>query len=139
MMDKLLEAATWSGSDSSLGLIGEILCQSHVAYKECGLGSEACDELVSLALQKGFPGAKMTGGGAGGVVAILGRSGPFRRPDRHAIHSIAQEYGAGRGTMPYIFEGSSDGVDAFGVRTLQLFPNAANALSTRAVNRSHSV
>jgi galactokinase len=114
-MDKLLEAATWSGSDSSLGLIGEILCQSHVAYRECGLGSEACDELVSRALQKGFPGAKMTGGGAGGVVAILGRSA-----DRYAIRSVAEEYGAGRGTMPYIFEGSSGGVDAFGVRTLQL-------------------
>ena len=131
---KLLDAATWSGSDSSLGLIGEILCQSHVAYRECGLGSEACDELVSRALQKGFPGAKMTGGGAGGVVAILGRSA-----DRHAIRSVAEEYGAGHGTVPYIFEGSSGGVDVFGVRTMQLFPNAANALSTRAVNRSHPV
>jgi L-arabinokinase len=133
-MYKLLDAATWSGSDSSLGLIGEILCQSHVAYSECGLGSEACDELVSRALQKGFPGAKMTGGGAGGVVAILGRSG-----DRFAIRSVAEEYGAGHSTVPYIFEGSSSGVDAFGVRTLQLFPNAGNALSTRTVNRSHSV
>jgi L-arabinokinase len=126
MMYKLLEAATWSGSDSSLSLIGEILCQSHVAYTECGLGSEACDELVSRALHKGFPGAKMTGGGAGGVVAILGRSAPFRRPgrpdrpDRQAIDSIARDYGAGRGAMPHIFEGSSAGVDVFGVRTLQL-------------------
>jgi L-arabinokinase len=114
-MYKLLEAATWSGSDSSLELIGEILCQSHVAYSECGLDSEACDELVSCALKKGFPGAKMTGGGAGGVVAILGCSA-----DRYTIHSIAEEYGARRGTMPNIFEGSSGGVDAFGVRTLQL-------------------
>jgi len=64
--------------------------------------------------KKGFPGAKMTGGGAGGVVAILGRSG-----DRFAIRSIAEEYGTGHGTVPYIFEGTS-GVDAFGVRTLQL-------------------
>ena len=79
------------------------------------LGSEACDELVSRALQ-GFPGAKMTGGGAGGAVVILGRSG-----DRFAIRSIAEEYGAGHDTVPYIFEGSSGGVDEFGVRTLQLF------------------
>jgi L-arabinokinase len=57
----------------------------------------------------------MTGGGAGGVVAILGRSA-----DRRAIHSVAEEYGAKRGITPYIFEGSSGGVDAFGVRTLQL-------------------
>jgi L-arabinokinase len=112
---KMLEASRWSGSDSSLRLIGEILCQSHIAYSECGLGSEACDELVSRALKAGFFGAKMTGGGAGGVVAILGRSG-----DQRAIHSVAQEYAAERGAMPHIFEGSSDGVDTFGVRTLQL-------------------
>jgi L-arabinokinase len=115
MMYKMLEAARWNGSDSSLRLIGEILCQSHTAYSECGLGSEACDELVSRALKAGFFGAKMTGGGAGGVVAILGRSG-----DRRAIHSIAQEYAAERGALPHVFEGSSGGVDAFGVRTLQL-------------------
>jgi galactokinase len=117
MMYKLLEAGMWSGSDSSLRLIGEILCQSHVAYGECGLGSEACDELVSRALKAGFPGAKMTGGGGGGVVAILGCSG-----DHRAVHSVAREYAAGRDAVPHIFEGSSDGVDAFGVRTLQLSP-----------------
>jgi L-arabinokinase len=117
MMYKMLEASRWSGSESSSRVIGEILCQSHIAYSECGLGSEACDELVSRALKAGFFGAKMTGGGAGGVVAILGRSG-----DQRVIHSVAQEYAAGRSAMPHIFEGSSDGVDAFGVRTLQLSP-----------------
>jgi len=102
-------------SSASLQLIGEILCQSHAAYSECGLGSEGCDELVARALRAGLPGAKMTGGGGGGVVAVLGRSG-----DRPAIHRIAQEYGAEHGTEPHIFEGSSDGVDTFGVHTLQL-------------------
>jgi galactokinase len=115
MIYKLFTSPTWSGSDSSLQPIGEILCRSHAAYGECGLGSEACDELVSRSLKAGFFGAKMTGGGAGGVVAILGRSG-----DQRAIQSIAQEYAAVRSAMPHIFEGSSDGVDAFGVRTLQL-------------------
>lgn len=115
MMYKMLEASRWSGSNSSLRLVGEILCQSHIAYRECGLGSEACDELVSRALKAGFFGAKMTGGGGGGVVAILGRSG-----DRRAIHRIAQEYAAERGALPHVFEGSSRGVDAFGVRSLQL-------------------
>jgi L-arabinokinase len=117
MIYKLFTTSTWSGSDSSLQAIGEILRQSHIAYSECGLGSEACDELVSRSLKAGFFGAKMTGGGAGGVVAILGRAG-----DQRAIQSIAQEYAAGRSAMPHIFEGSSDGVDAFGVRTLQLSP-----------------
>ncbi len=114
----LLGAAARNGSQSTIRLIGEILCQSHVAYTDCGLGSDACDELVSRALEAGFLGAKMTGGGAGGVVAILGRSG-----DRHAIHSVAQKYASGRDGIPHIFEGSSAGVDAFGVRTLQLPTN----------------
>lgn len=114
MMYKMLRPSRWSGSESSLRLIGETLCQSHVAYRECGLGSEDCDELVSRALRAGFFGAKMTGGGAGGVVAILGRSG-----DRRAIDSVALEYAANRDAIPHIFEGSSDGADTFGVRTLQ--------------------
>ena len=107
IMYKLLEAGMWGGSASSLRLIGEILCQSHIAYSECDLGSEACDELVSRALKAGFPGAKMTGGGAGGVVAILGRSG-----DQGAIHSIVQGVcAAEHGAVPHIFEGSSGGVE----------------------------
>jgi galactokinase len=111
----LLEAVVRNGSECTLRLIGEILCQSHVAYTDCGLGSDACDELVSRALEAGFFGAKMTGGGAGGVVAVLGRSS-----DRRAIHSVAQRYAAGRDGTPHIFEGSSQGIDAFGVRTMEL-------------------
>lgn len=114
MVRTLLETAAWSGSESSLRSVGEILCQSHGAYAECGLGSASCDELVERALRAGLPGAKMTGGGAGGVVAILGRL-----EDRSIVYSIAEEYGAERGTMPHIFEGSSDGVDAFGTHILQ--------------------
>ncbi|QHN02897.1 galactokinase [Granulicella sp. WH15] len=114
---ELLEASSSGLSDSSLQLVGEILGQSHRAYAECGLGSTACDELVERALRTGFPGAKMTGGGGGGVVAILGRPG-----DDHAVHRLAEEYGAQRNAQPYIFEGSSSGVDAFGVRTLELLP-----------------
>lgn len=117
MVAALLETAAWRNSYSTLQLIGEIFHQSHVAYTECGLGAESCDLLVSLARKAGFPGAKMTGGGAGGVVAILGRAS-----DQHAIHVLAQEYAAECGARPHIFEGSSDGVDSSGIRTLQLSP-----------------
>jgi L-arabinokinase len=123
-VNTLLELYSWSESNSLLQLIGEIFCQSHVAYTECGLGSEACDELMSRALKAGFPGAKMTGGGAGGVIAILGRS---NSASLHAIHALAQEYGAGYGAMPHIFEGSSSGVDVFGVRIVQLDPPRGTA------------
>jgi galactokinase len=111
----LLQSSPAEVSDRCLQLIGEILHQSHLAYADCGLGSEACDDLVSRALQAGLPGAKMTGGGAGGVVAILGRPN-----DRHIIDRIAQQYAAERGAMPHIFAGSSNGVDASGTLTLHL-------------------
>jgi L-arabinokinase len=112
-----LFAAPWSESESSLRLAGELLLQSHVAYAECGLGSAVCDELVARALDAGFPGAKMTGGGAGGVVAVLGRVG-----DRHVIQTIVSEFAAQHGAVPHLFQGSSAGTDAFGVRTLELAP-----------------
>lgn len=115
MVNDLLRAE-WDGSETTLRLVGEILCESHAAYAECGLGSEACDELVQRALNAGFPGAKMTGGGAGGVVAVLGRS-----EDRGRIDHLAQEYAVGRSAIPHIFEGSSDGTEKFGVRTFR-FP-----------------
>lgn len=111
----LLESVARNATEDSLRLIGEIFCQSHVAYSDCGLGSEACDELVERALGAGFFGAKMTGGGAGGVVAVLGRSA-----DRNALWSVAKEFGAARDAIPHVLEGSSSGVDAFGVRTLKL-------------------
>ena len=111
----LLEPASWGGSENSLRLIGEILCQSHVAYTDCGLGSEACDELVARALKAGFLGAKMTGGGAGGGGALFGRA-----EDEAAVHSVARAYAAERNETPYIFQGSSSGVDSFGVRATQI-------------------
>ncbi len=105
-------------SENWLRAVGELLCQSHEAYAECGLGSSVCDDLVARALRTGFPGAKMTGGGAGGVVAVLGR-----REDRPAFVSLAREFAAESGAAPHLFEGSSAGVDAFGASTLHLAPS----------------
>lgn len=107
MVHALLESCGSVTSNNTLRLIGEILCQSHAAYAECGLHSEACDDLVSRALQAGFAGAKMTGGGAGGVVAIIGRP-----EGQRAIHRIIEDYSADRGGTPHLFQGSSNGVDA---------------------------
>jgi len=59
--------------------MGELMYQSHYAYTECGLGSEATDLLVELVRERGpergLYGAKITGGGAGGTVAVLARRG----------------------------------------------------------------
>ena len=50
--------------------------QSHWSYTECGLGCEATDQLIELVRRRAGQdllfGAKITGGGAGGTVAVLG-------------------------------------------------------------------
>jgi len=99
---------------AGLELVGEIFRQSHHAYRECGLGSEACDELVERVRRAGLPGAKMTGGGGGGVVAVLA---PIE--DEALVYRIATEYSIGRGAQAAVFAccGGNDavlGADAFG-------------------------
>jgi L-arabinokinase len=94
--------------------MGELMYQSHLSYSECGLGCDATDLLVKLVrgegAANGLYGAKITGGGAGGTVAILGRK------DAHdAFHRVVQLYATIRGQEPYVFEGSSVGADGFGV------------------------
>ncbi|HVU89621.1 MAG TPA: hypothetical protein VHD36_19990, partial [Pirellulales bacterium] len=95
-------------------LMGELMYQSHYAYTETGLGNPATDLLVQLAReqgpQRGIFGAKVTGGGAGGTVAVLGLA------DREdAFDCLVQHYADARGQQPYVFRGSSVGADRFGV------------------------
>ncbi|SEG66367.1 L-arabinokinase [Bryocella elongata] len=111
----LLGSYRESDAESTLRQLGEIFLQSHHAYAECGLGAEACDELVRRALQAGLPGAKMTGGGAGGVVVLLGRP-----EDREKALGIAELWSREHGADASFFRGSSDGVDAFGTRILRM-------------------
>ena len=98
--------------------MGDVMYQSHHAYTECGLGCEATDLLVELVreagLAKGLFGAKVTGGGAGGTVAVLGR-----KDARAAFDRVVGRYATERGITPYVFEGSSMGADRYGVKTLE--------------------
>jgi galactokinase len=99
-------------------LMGDLMYQSHHAYTECGLGCEATDLLVELVRQEGAAnglyGAKITGGGAGGTVAVLGR-----HDARPAFARVVERYAEARGFTPCVFEGSSPGADRFGVRSLE--------------------
>ena len=52
----------------------------------------------------GIYGAKITGGGSGGTVAILAREDAADR-----VRHIAAEYAERTGREPYVFEGTSDG------------------------------
>ncbi len=95
-------------------LMGELMYQSHHGYTETGLGNAATDLLVALARDEGagqgIYGAKVTGGGAGGTVAILGAAAA-----EPAFTRIVERYAEALGHMPYVFRGSSMGADRFGV------------------------
>jgi L-arabinokinase len=72
-------------------LLGELMFQSHASYSACGLGSDGTDRLVELVRaagpQSGLYGAKITGGGSGGTVAVLARRGSL-----DAVRAIAAQY-----------------------------------------------
>src|SRR5262245_5039171 len=78
-------------NEEGMKLAGELMYQSHASYSACGLGSAATDRIVELAREagpeQGIYGAKITGGGSGGTVAVLGRrdAGPV-------VASLAEKY-----------------------------------------------
>ncbi|HQW34910.1 MAG TPA: hypothetical protein PKY60_05690 [Thermoflexales bacterium] len=78
--------------------MGELMYESHASYGACGLGSEGTDRLVQMAreagAERGIYGAKITGGGSGGTVAVLARANA-----EPAVRAIAQRYAqeTGRG------------------------------------------
>ena len=93
--------------------LGELMYESHRSYTALGLNSSGTDLLVDLVRREGptagLYGAKITGGGSGGTVAVLGdQTSPA------AIERIAANYTAETGHRPYIFSGSSNGARAFG-------------------------
>lgn len=101
------------GDADGLELAGELMYQSHASYSACGLGCSGTDALVeqvrAAGPSRGLFGAKMTGGGSGGTVAVLGRS------DTGAvIDAIAEAYRQRTGYRPRVFSGSSPGAAAFG-------------------------
>ncbi|HMX28557.1 MAG TPA: GHMP kinase, partial [Blastocatellia bacterium] len=79
------------------------------------------DRLVELVRETkgGLYGAKITGGGSGGTVAILGR-----RNATDAVAQVAERYALENGHPPYVFSGSSPGSAAFG--HLRLSEGCAN-------------
>lgn len=96
-------------------LLGELMFQTHASYSLCGLGSDGTDALATAvdtpgARAVGLFGAKITGGGSGGTVAILGAATAADQVDL-----IARAYADESGHEPFIFTGSSPGAAQFGV------------------------
>lgn len=89
-------------------LLGELMYQSHAAYGACGLGSDGTDALVEMARGRGpaegVYGAKITGGGSGGTIAVLTRRGAGE-----VVARIAADYAAATGRASSVIGGSSPG------------------------------
>jgi L-arabinokinase len=102
-------------TEDALRALGELMYASHASYSACGLGSSGTDRLVEMVRAagpaRGLYGAKITGGGSGGTVAVLARrgSGP-------AIDAIAAAYTRETGRKSSTSSGSTDGAVAHGVR-----------------------
>jgi L-arabinokinase len=93
--------------------LGALMYESHASYSACGLGSDGTDRLVALAREagpaRGIYGAKITGGGSGGTVALLGDDG-----SGDAVRAVARRYSEETGRDAYVFEGSSPGAARIG-------------------------
>lgn len=91
-----------------LEALGTLMYGSHASYSACGLGAEGTDLLVEMVRragpQAGLYGAKITGGGSGGTVAVLGSAAA-----EESLHQIARQYAQRSGRETYVFSGSSPG------------------------------
>jgi L-arabinokinase len=103
------------GTPQSLTAAGRLMYGSHRSYsRNCGLGSKETDLLVSLVrsrgVGRGLYGAKITGGGSGGTVAIMrATSGAAGEAADGALAEVRREYERAVGRAPRVIEGSSPG------------------------------
>ena len=99
-------------------LPGELMYQSHASYSACKLGSAGTDRLVALVREMGpamgLYGAKITGGGSGGTVAVLAK-----RDSDEVIAQLVARYEAETGHHVAALHGSSSGAVAWGSMQLQ--------------------
>ncbi len=102
----------------SADALGRLMYESHASYGACGLGSDATDRIVdmvaSVGPERGLFGAKITGGGSGGTVAILGTTGA-----ESIVREIAASYAAETGRTADVFDESGPGAAETGVLVLE--------------------
>ncbi len=113
-MDHLL--AVGGGDEQELIAAGECMLGSHASYRDnCQLSVPEVDFIVDAVCrrgpQKGLYGAKITGGGSGGTIAVFGQEDALARE----VPAITREYKRLTGLDAELFEGSSPGATEFGV------------------------
>jgi galactokinase len=101
--------------------LGQLMLASHASYGACGLGSDATDRVVELVMEagpaRGLFGAKITGGGSGGTVAVLGTVDA-----ESVVRDIAARYSRESGRSSEVFAESGPGAAETGVVRLDRPP-----------------
>ena len=109
-----------AGDRSALAGAGEQMYGSHWSYSyRAALGSAETNLLVQIARRysnRGVRGAKITGGGSGGTVALLLDEAEAGEGD--PVLAIAREYEERSGNPARVVEGTSPGARQWGVRDL---------------------
>ncbi len=109
-----LRLAGSTGDAGHLESAGRLMYASDWSYTHrCGLGSSETawivGEIRKLGLEAGFYGAKITGGGAGGTVAVAGSERMFDH-----LECLLARYGEQTGIAAELFTGTSPGALEFG-------------------------
>ena len=98
--------------------LGRLMYESHDSYGACGLGSDGTDRLVELVTaegpDRGLFGAKITGAGSGGTVAVLGTSRA-----ESVVRDVATRYAEETGRPARVFTDSGPGAEETGVLLLE--------------------
>jgi L-arabinokinase len=104
----------------TLDKAGHLMYASHVSYtRDAMLGADECDLLVELVRKNermGFYGAKITGGGLGGTVAVLANDD---QRTREGVGVILAEYEKRTGKKAEVFWGSSAGAWEVGTEVVR--------------------
>ena len=116
--------------------LGASMFASHASYGALGLGDAGTDFIVGMVrdgLGRGrLHGAKITGGGSGGTVCVLGEDDDAGEAD-YAIEDVRARYArrrmddenlsssrANANALPHLFRGSSPGAASYGYLALRL-------------------
>jgi galactokinase len=116
--------AAQAGDEKALVTAGELMHAAHESYRDnCRLSVPEVNFLVEAVRKRGpengLYGAKITGGGTGGTVAVFGRTAALKEH----IPQIAIEYSRRVGEVPDIFEGTSPGAIEFGAKRYAFGPS----------------
>jgi len=110
-VETFLELLDGAVTSSRAGLLGEVMAASHAGYSRCGLGAPETDRIVdavrSAGWDRGLIGARVSGGGSGGTVVVIGRE-----EAEPVVRRLSETLGAG------LVSGTSPGAASFGTRVV---------------------